>query len=99
MFEIIEVGPLEKKRLLRRQYRQLKLRCLKSAICEKLGRTFEGYQRYSTQTYRAEFSEGEIITISVSGTSLFAVGDKLGVDSLGAQGYLDSRFRLVATKG
>lgn len=101
LFEVVEIGPFEKKRFLRRQssYRPIKLRCVQSARCEKLGRTFEGHGHYSAQTYRAEFSEGEVISIWVSGLPLLAVGDRLGLESLAAQGWLDDYFRLVATTG
>jgi hypothetical protein len=84
MFEVVEIGPLEKKRLLRRQRRQIKLRCLSTTFCEKLGRSFEGHGRYTTQTYRADFSEGETVIFVMTGTPLWAVGDQLGIESLAA---------------
>jgi hypothetical protein len=69
------------------------------AVLEKLDRTFEGYQKFTVQTYRAEFTEGEVLTIQAPSADLFAIGDRVSAESLMAQGHLQNRFQLVRTTG
>jgi hypothetical protein len=98
MFEVIEIGGTTKKSWFSRvQYLQVKLKALDNLSCEKLGRNFEGYQHYSTQTYRAGFSKDSVITVFLPVREMVTVGDKLSVESLAGQGYLDRFFRLVGT--
>jgi hypothetical protein len=102
MFEVVETGPVvETKRWFRSptRSRPVKLKAVSSTFVEKLGRTFEGYGNYSTQTYRATFTEGEVITIRFPESKLVAVGDRMSVEALAGQGYLNSYFRLSATTG
>ena len=102
MFEVVEIGPMaETKRWFRSptRSRPVKLKVVSTTFVEKLGRTFEGYGNYSTQTYRADFTEGEVITIWFSGSKLMAVGDRMSVETLAGQGYLSSYFRLSGTRG
>lgn len=100
MFEVVEIDPtVETKRWFRSPStsRPVKLKAVTSACCEKLDRTFEGYGKYTTQKYRAEFSEGEVLTIWFSNSKLLAVGDRISVQSLAGDGYLSRYFRLVET--
>lgn len=100
MFEVVEIGPtVETKRWFRSptRSRPVKLKAVATASCEKLGRTFEGYGKYTTQKYRAEFSEGEVITLWFSDSKLVALGDRMSVQTLAGQGYLNHCFRLVET--
>lgn len=99
MFEVVEIGSPERKRFFKRQNRPVKIRALKSTCCEQLKRTFEGYGNYSVQTYRADFFEGEVLTILAPVSEMISLGDQLSVESLVAQGQLSTRFRLVATQG
>ena len=100
MFEIVEIGPEVTTGLLRkRSYRQVKLCCVTPVVLEILDRTFEGYQKFTVQTYRAEFTESEVITIQVPSADLIAVGDRVSAESLRAQGHLQNRFQLVRTTG
>src|SRR5688572_13769421 len=98
MFEVVEIGPVvETKRWFRKSIksRPVKLKTIAAASCEKLGRTFEGYGNFSTQKYRAEFSEGEVLTVWISTSKLLNVGDRLSVQSLAGDGHLNRYFRLV----
>jgi hypothetical protein len=79
--------------------RPVKLRAVSTAFVEKLNRTFEGHGKYSTQTYRADFTEGDVITIWFSDSEMVAVGDRMSVETLAGQGHLSSYFRLTGTKG
>jgi hypothetical protein len=68
--------------------------------CDLLGWTFEGHGNYSTQRYRADFSEGDVITVLVRASdNMIAVGDRQSAESLAGQGLLKSYFRLVGTRG
>lgn len=96
MFEVLEIGQLSKKRWFsRRRYRPVKLKALAPLFCEELSRKFEGYQKYSVQTYRADFSEGSVVTVWLRESEMIAVGDKLSVEALAGQGYLNPFFRLI----
>jgi hypothetical protein len=95
MFEVVEVGPVEAKRWGRPKQRTVKLRALCNASSEKLTRSFEGYGNYTNFLWRAEFPEGASISISVPVSDMTAVGDRLGVDALAAQGRLEIYFRCV----
>lgn len=98
MFEVVEIGPIaETKRWFRfpLRSRPVKLKAIAAAYCEKLERTFEGHGKYTTQKYRAEFGEGEVLTIWFSNSKLLAVGDRLSVQSLAGDGYLHRYFRMV----
>ena len=98
MFEVVEIGPtVETKRWFRSpsRSRPVKLKAVTMGSCEKLGRTFEGYGKYTTQKYRAEFSEGEVLTLWFSDSKLLAIGDRVSVQSLAGDGYLNRYFRLV----
>ena len=101
MFEIVEIGELQKQnRFLRARAkdRRIKVKCVTSAFCEQVQRNFEGHGNYRVQTYRAAFTEGEMVTIRVPTSIMVAVGDRLGIDLLTADGCLDEYFRLVVTK-
>ena len=101
MFEIIEIGRLSRRRFFRRpqQLRQVKLKAVKDTFCEKLGKHYEGRGRYSVRTYRADFSEGTVITVWFASTDLIALGDKVSVETLAGQGYLNQFFRMTDSKG
>jgi hypothetical protein len=102
VFEVIEIGPItETKRWFRSssRIRPAKLKVVSTTFVEKLDRTFEGHSRYSTQTYRADFTEGEVITIWFSESKMLAIGDLMSAETLAGQGYLSDYFRLFGTKG
>ena len=100
MFEVVEIGPEVTTGLLRkRRYRLVKFCCVAPAVLEKLDRTFEGYQKFTVQTYRAEFTTGEVFTIQLPSADLIAVGDRVSADALNTHGHLQSRFQLVRTTG
>lgn len=99
MFEVIYVGPPTKKRLFRPSLIPVKMRATAPMACEYLRRSFEGHGHYSTQTYRADFREGDVITLYVHGWEMIAVGDQRSAESLAGQGYLGGYFRMVATTG
>ena len=96
VFEVVEIGPLTKRHWWsKRRWRLLKLRTTKACYTECLRRTFEGYQQYSTQKYRADFEENTVITVLFSESELIAVGDKIGMDTLAGTGQLDRYFRMI----
>ena len=102
MFEVVEIGPVvETKRWFRSptRSRPVKLKAVNSACVEKLGRTFQGYGNYSIQTYRADFTEGDAITIWLSLSKMVAIGDRMSAEALAGQGYLNGYFLLVGTQG
>jgi hypothetical protein len=100
VFEVIEIGPPTKKRLFRKAvWLPVKMRATTPMTCEVLRRTFEGHGNYSTQTYRANFGEGEVVTVHLHASDIVAVGDMRSIESLTAQGYLRNYMRLVGTAG
>ncbi len=98
MFEVVEIGPLEKG-WFGRGKRAVKFKAVQTCCCEELGRTFQGYQTYSTQKYRADFAEGTIIVTRLPEPQLLAPGDRVSVDVLRGYGVLRPFFRLVHTTG
>jgi hypothetical protein len=101
MFEVIAIGTLRKKKLwfFGASGVNVRLRATTAMSCETLGRTFQGHGRYTTQTYRVDFSEGDIITLFFHPTDAIPVGSKRSIKSLMGQGYLRNYYRLVATTG
>jgi hypothetical protein len=99
MFEIVEIGSLdEKRKLWKQRWRSVKLKVVEKCSCEYLERSFEGYQTYSVQTYRAEFAEGTVVTVCMGIGELIAIGDKFNVETLAGKGYLKSYFRMVGNR-
>jgi hypothetical protein len=72
MFEVIEIGAPERKRFFGKERVPVKMKATTAMFCELLGRTFQGYGKYTTQTYRADFSEGDVITIHISSSDMKA---------------------------
>jgi hypothetical protein len=100
MFEVIEIGAAKKRWLFGIKRVPVKMKATTAMSCELLNRTFEGHGNYSTQRYRADFSEGDVITVRVPASDIMiAVGDRQSAESLAGQGLLKSYFRLVGTSG
>jgi len=99
MFEVIEIGRPQRKWRFGRKRVSVKLKATTAMSCELLDRTFEGHGHYTTQTYRADFSEGEVITIVFSRTEIVTVGDQRSIESLAGQGYLKPFLRMIRTNG
>src|SRR5438105_4331854 len=99
MFEVIEIGAPKRRWFLGTKRVPVKLKAITAMSCEMLGRTFQGYRNFSTQRYRADFSEGDVITVRVPSSDMIAVGDRRSAESLAGQGCLKSYFRLVGTAG
>jgi hypothetical protein len=99
MFEVIEIGAAKKKWLFGIKRVPVKMKATTAMSCELLGRTFQGHGNYTTQRYRADFSEGDVITVRVPSSDMIAVGDRRSAESLAGQGLLKSYFRLVGTNG
>jgi hypothetical protein len=95
MFEVVEIGALSRKRWFRAQHQAVKIKAVSSSSCEKLVRSFEGHGKYTVQKHRAEFTEGEVLTVWLSGTSMLSIGDRMSVQTLAAQGCLGHCFRIV----
>jgi hypothetical protein len=100
LFEIVEIGPLTKPHWwTKRRFRAVKAKAITACFCEKLGRTFQGYQVFSTQTYRADFPKDAVVTIWFAESEMITAGDKLSVEALAGSGHLERYFRMVATRG
>ena len=97
MFEVIEIGAPKRKWRFGTEHVSVKMKATTAMFCELLGRTFQGYGKYTVQTYRADFSEGDVITVLFRSSDMIAVGDRRSVESLAGQGYLKPYFRLVRT--
>ena len=91
MFEVVEIGPITKKRWFRPRLRTIKLKAISSSEFEKLAR----HGNWSVQKYRAEFTEGDVITVGLSDAPILVIGDHISVHSLAAQGSIEHFFRLV----
>ena len=96
MFEVMEIGPLTRKRWFKSRLRVVKLKTVASAQCEKISRSFEGHGNYSTQLYRAEFTEGEVITVGLPASQMLSIGDRMSLQSIAALGAIEHCFRMVA---
>jgi hypothetical protein len=99
MFEIIEIGAAKRRWLFGAKRVPIKLKATTGMSCEMLDRSFEGHGHFTTQTYRADFSEGDVITVRIPISDMISVGDRRSADSLAGQGCLKRYFRLVGTSG
>jgi hypothetical protein len=98
MFEVIEIGPLETG-WFGRAKRAVKFRAVQTCFCEYLDRTFQGYQTYSTEAYRADFMEGTVVIARLREPILLSIGDRVSVDVLHGYGILRPYFRLARITG
>lgn len=100
MFEVIEIAKLPFRRWFewyRTERVPVKIKATKAMSCERLGPTFQKNGSSNNDIYRADFSEGEVITIYIPSSAVETIseGDMRSVATLDAEGYLKSYFRRI----